>query len=92
MQTSSILDIASKAMGKDYVCNRCLGRLFAKLIHGITNEERGKIVRGMIALMIETGKEFEIHGSNFQEYSLRKMSFPHTSTVHVLYAMTFSIP
>ncbi|AEC52554.1 hypothetical protein PNA2_1639 [Pyrococcus sp. NA2] len=51
-----ILEKASKILEKHQLCNRCLGRMFAKLGKG-SNEERGKAIR--LVLSMETGKIFE---------------------------------
>lgn len=42
---------------KQPVCDHCLGRQFAQLLHGYTNEERGKLVRTAVAMAIDKGKE-----------------------------------
>ena len=56
---------AIELMKKDYICNRCLGRNFAQLLSGITNEERGKIIRNYIAMLMDSGEKFEVDKSNF---------------------------
>jgi tRNA pseudouridine synthase 10 len=38
------MDIAKKAAGKG-LCDHCLGRLFAKVGHGMTNQKRGEALR-----------------------------------------------
>ncbi len=50
--TSTVLETTLKAMSFQ-LCDRCLGRLFAKYGFGLTNEERGKAVRLALALQIE---------------------------------------
>jgi len=47
-----VLRTASKALEED-ICDRCLGRLFGKAGFGLTNQERGKAVRIMLALSHE---------------------------------------
>ncbi len=39
------------------VCDHCLGRQFAQLLHGYTNEERGKLIRTIAAMSIDKSKE-----------------------------------
>jgi len=56
-----------------YLCNKCLGRTVSGLLSGLTDEERGKILRGIIALSID-GKSIDyskIDPSNFYEYKFR---------------------
>ncbi len=70
---AEIVKIASEILNIGYVCNRCLGRAFAKLLHGITNEERGKIIRDFIALSLDFGVNINVKMENFQEYHFRKI-------------------
>lgn len=70
---TGIVKIASEILSMGYVCNRCLGRAFAKLLHGMTNEERGKIVRDFIALSLDSGANINVKMENFQEYNFRKL-------------------
>lgn len=39
-----LLDVTEKALEKE-LCDHCLGRMFAQLGHGLTNDERGKALR-----------------------------------------------
>ncbi len=47
-----VLGKAAKALERD-ICDRCLGRLFARSGYGLTNEERGRSVRIVLALVAE---------------------------------------
>ncbi len=49
---STVLGTALKAMSFQ-LCDRCLGRLFAKYGFGLSNEERGRAVRIALAMHIE---------------------------------------
>ena len=49
------LDIAEKAALKG-LCNHCLGRQFAKLGHGMTNEERGFYLRNALVAHVKDKK------------------------------------
>ena len=40
-----IIKLAEKTLSKYKLCNHCLGRLFAKIEHGITNKKRGETIR-----------------------------------------------
>ncbi len=48
-----------KAVEKD-LCDHCLGRLFAQLGHGITNEERGKSLRISYAMLMSDEERKEV--------------------------------
>ncbi len=45
-----ILDDVEKILGYGDICDHCLGRLFGKLSHGLSNDERGKALRIALAL------------------------------------------
>jgi len=45
---SERLEIAGRALQRP-LCNHCLGRLFASVSRGLSNEQRGCIVRGMVS-------------------------------------------
>jgi tRNA pseudouridine synthase 10 len=62
------MDIKEKAteiLKNNFVCDHCLGRQFAQLLSGMTNEERGKIVRNYLAMLIDSGEKIEVNESNF---------------------------
>lgn len=44
------LEKASEILSQERICNRCLGRCFAKLGRGLTNEERGRALRVVVAM------------------------------------------
>ncbi|MFW6304843.1 MAG: tRNA pseudouridine(54/55) synthase Pus10 [Candidatus Saliniplasma sp.] len=50
-----LLDLTEDALEKE-LCDHCLGRLFAQLGHGLTNDERGKALRVFYS-MAETDEE-----------------------------------
>jgi len=52
----SIVDIANNILRKYCLCDRCLGRLFASLGRGLSNDERGKAIK--IALVLELHKRY----------------------------------
>lgn len=47
---SELLEKANEIIRQAVICNRCLGRCFAKLGTGLTNEERGKALRVVLAM------------------------------------------
>jgi len=62
------LDVKEKAieiLKENYVCDRCLGRCFGQLLSGLTNEERGKILRRYVAMLIDSGEKIDVNSSNF---------------------------
>lgn len=51
------------------ICDNCLGRLIsAQLLTGLSNKERGRIIRSFIALLIDSGERFEVDLSNFSGF------------------------
>jgi tRNA pseudouridine synthase 10 len=48
-----------------YVCDSCLGRNFAQLLSGLSNEQRGKILRNYLAMLIDSGEKIDVDLSNF---------------------------
>jgi tRNA pseudouridine synthase 10 len=55
------------------LCNNCLGRFFSGLLSGYTNEERGKFIRTLIAMMIDSKSidYSKIEPSNFFGFKFR---------------------
>jgi tRNA pseudouridine synthase 10 len=66
---------ATKILKEKYVCNRCLGRQFAQLLSGFSNEQRGKILRTYLAMLIDAGEKIDVHNSNFYgiKFHLKKI-------------------
>jgi len=60
-----IIENAIKLMKKGYVCDNCLGRAFGNLLSGYSNKERGKTIRNLIAMLIDSGEKIEVDNSNF---------------------------
>jgi len=54
-----------KILKDGYVCDHCLGRPFAQLLSGFGNEERGKILRCFVAMLLDSGEEINVDTSNF---------------------------
>lgn len=54
-------------------CDNCLGRQFAQLLSGITNKERGKLLRTLIAMSVDKEHyEGDIDLSNFHDIQFHK--------------------
>ncbi|NIO21461.1 MAG: tRNA pseudouridine(54/55) synthase Pus10 [Candidatus Aenigmarchaeota archaeon] len=66
-----IRENAIKILGEGYVCDHCLGRQFAKLLSGYSNDERGRMIRGFLAMEYEI-KPFGIDTSNLYGFDFRK--------------------
>jgi len=60
-----MIENAIKVLKKWVLCDHCLGRLFAQLLTGLSNEERGRIIRFFIAFLLDSGQKIEINPSNF---------------------------
>jgi len=56
-----------------YICDSCLGRNFAELLSGLTNKERGKIIRHYIAFLIDSGEKISVDTSNFYGIKFRNV-------------------
>jgi len=67
---NSIIDKIITIMKPGYICNHCLGRQFAQILTGMTNEERGKIIRSFAAMLYDAN-EIDVHPSNFYNLKLR---------------------
>jgi tRNA pseudouridine synthase 10 len=59
------------AMKKDFICDNCLGRTTAQLLSGFSNEDRGKVIRNFLALMIDSGEKLDLDNSNFYGIKFR---------------------
>ncbi|NIO22412.1 MAG: tRNA pseudouridine(54/55) synthase Pus10 [Candidatus Aenigmarchaeota archaeon] len=58
-------------MNLGFVCDHCLGRQFAKLLSGYSNDQRGEIVRRLLAMEYEA-KPFKLDTSNFHGFTFRR--------------------
>jgi len=48
-----------------FVCDNCVGRQMGQLLTGMTNEQRGKIIRYSIAMSLDSGEKIDVDNSNF---------------------------
>ena len=53
----TILDTARKIMHEGPICDHCLGRQFAKLSTGLSNDQRGQALRITLAMQASAGKD-----------------------------------
>jgi tRNA pseudouridine synthase 10 len=66
-----IIEIATDVLRENFLCDHCLGRIFANLLTGYSNEERGKIIRNFLAFLIDSGEKIEINPANFYGIKFR---------------------
>ncbi len=71
IEKSEFFEKAISIMNKGFVCDNCLGRQFAQLLNGLENKERGKSIRDLFAMLLESGKNIEVDMSNFYDYNFR---------------------
>ena len=60
-----LLEKVVEILKDGYVCDRCLGRQFSQLLSGLSNEERGRILRHYLAMQIDSGLEVKVNKTNF---------------------------
>ncbi len=65
-----LCEILKKAFSKP-ICDHCLGRIFAQLLSGMSNAERGRVARVFAAFMIDAGELSEFAHENFVELTFR---------------------
>lgn len=60
---------------KQPVCDHCLGRQFAQLLHGFSNQQRGQWIRSVLAIQLDAagGNEPGLDMSNFSKYQFRNL-------------------
>ena len=59
---TDILEIAEKIIAEGPICDHCLGRQFAKLSTGLSNDERGKAVK--LSLAMDADRRFKDGGDS----------------------------
>lgn len=55
--SDDMLDQARKALSEHYLCDRCLGRMFGKIGHGLSNMERGMEIRRRLEASVPSGPD-----------------------------------
>lgn len=68
-----VTEKAIMLMKEQYVCDNCLGRGFAELLSGLTNKERGRIIRHYVAFLIDSGEKIDVDNSNFYSIKFRNL-------------------
>ncbi len=58
---------------KQSICDNCLGRTLGNLLSGLTNEQRGKIIRTYIAFVLDSGEKLTVYMPNFYGFKFRNL-------------------
>ncbi len=79
LSKEEILGIARKIIHEGPICNHCLGRQFAKISSGVSNEIRGEIVRELLTGAVQDGKCWLCNGlfaelDRWAEAALKKLN------------------
>lgn len=73
-----IVEKAEKIL-KQPVCDHCLGRQFAQMLHGYSNDKRGRIIRTKIAMSIDREKfKTDMDMSNFSGFKFHNLEIKQT--------------
>lgn len=74
MMTMKIFESAIDVLKEGFICDNCLGRsVGGQLLSGLTNKERGKIIRHFIGFLIDSGEEMDVDYSNFYGIKFRNV-------------------
>jgi len=63
----------AKELLKQPICNSCLGRQWGNLLSGLSNEQRGKIIREYAAMLLDSGESIDIDKNNFHGIKFRNI-------------------
>ncbi len=58
---------------KGPICDNCLGRTVGNLLSGMTNEQRGKLIRSYVALLLDSGEKLNVCMPNFHGIKFRNL-------------------
>ncbi len=82
---SNILEKAEKCL-KWNLCDHCLGRQFAQLLSGYSNDERGKILRTAVGMNIDKQRaESEMEMSNFSDFKFHNLEIKNIAKNKICY-------
>jgi tRNA pseudouridine synthase 10 len=73
MEEIKIFTALLKVLKENYICDHCLGRCVAQLLSGLTNEQRGHIIRYFLAFLVDSGEKLNIEPSNFYGIKFRNV-------------------
>ncbi len=68
-----MFSLSMEMLKKYRLCDNCLGRQFAQLLTSTSNKQRGKSIRYVCAMYIDTQKEFYDANNNFTEFSFNNV-------------------
>lgn len=58
---------------KEPICDNCLGRTLGNLLSGMSNEQRGKIIRQYFAFLLDSGEKLNVYMPNFFGIKFRNL-------------------
>lgn len=61
------------AVMEKYICDWCLGRCFSQLLSGYSNKERGKLIRTLVAMVLDSGEKLNVDLTNFYGFKFRNL-------------------
>ncbi len=75
LENAEIITAARAIINEGPICDNCLGRQFAKISTGLTNEKRGEIVRSVLEAELKEGKCWLCNGlfENFEAWVLKAL-------------------
>jgi len=73
MEKTKVTKKAIELMKSGYICDNCLGRQFAELLSGMSNAQRGKIVRQYVGFIVDSGEKIDVDTSNFDGMKFRNV-------------------
>lgn len=87
----NVLEKAEKILQQP-VCDRCLGRQFAQLLSGYTNDQRGRMLRTAVAMSIDRSKGEEKEGKTKNQEESQSKSGAKSSDIsmHVMDKSNFA--
>ena len=79
MKLDNLREKTITLMKNGHICDNCLGRGFAELLTGMSNDERGRILRLYLAFLIDSGENIEVDHSNFHGIEFRHVKLKPTT-------------
>ena len=75
LENADIIAAARTIIHEGPICDNCLGRQFAKIASGLTNEKRGEILRSVLEAELKEGKCWLCNGlfENFEAWVLKAL-------------------
>ncbi len=75
LENAEIIAAARTIINEGPICDNCLGRQFAKISSGLTNEKRGEIVRSVLEAELKEGKCWLCNGlfENFDAWVVKAL-------------------